>query len=126
MAPTTHGRCFMDQSDCPVHVGELLEIMDHDMELLRECLDDFARDAPDMLGQIRSAVAGGNHEALEYSAHAIKGTLRYLAAFKAADMALELEEAGRSNFSMDLAHDLLDRLENECGRIFRFIERFSV
>ena len=114
----------MDQSDSPVHVGELLEIMDHDMELLRECLDDFARDAPDMLDQIRSAVAGGNPEALEYSAHAIKGTLRYLAAFEAADIALELEEAGRSGSSMDTARDLLGRLENECGRIFRFIERF--
>ncbi len=115
----------MDQPESPVHVAELLDIMDHDMELLTECLDDFARDAPDMLAQIRSAINSGNHEALEYSAHAIKGTLRYLAALDAAAMALELEEAGRSRVSMETALDLLGRLEDECGRIFRFIARFG-
>jgi hypothetical protein len=35
----------------PVDIGELQEIMDHDEELLKECLDDFMNDYPEMVAQ---------------------------------------------------------------------------
>lgn len=110
--------------DCPIDLDELLEIMDHDDELLKECLADFVNDYQEMLNQIRSAIQSNNGDDLEISAHAMKGSLRYLAAFTAAGFALQLETMGKSG-GTDGVFDHFANLENECERIRSFIDRYT-
>ncbi len=114
----------MDQTNSPINVAELLEIMDHDVDLLKECLNDFVNDYPAMLDPVRSAIERENWGDLAESAHAMKGTLRYLAAFTAAELALRLENGGKAGGCEGLLNLFAD-LEKECGRIRGFIERYQ-
>lgn len=109
------------QPESPVDMTELLEIMDHDIELLTECMNDFVNDYPEMLNQIRSTIEAGNFEDLETSAHAMKGSLKYIAAFKASDFALELENMGKSGGKGDAGQSFA-HLEKECEAIRLFIQ----
>ncbi len=77
-----------------VDLDELMEIMDNDTELIKECFDDFISDSPEMLQKIKDAIDGNDAENLGKSAHALKGSLKYLAANTAADIAYQLEAMG--------------------------------
>lgn len=116
----------MEKTDHPINLTDLLEIMDNDDELLRECMADFLNDYPEMLNQIRSAIDSGNWEDLEVTAHAMKGSLRYLAAVAAAEFALRLETIGKSGGS-DSEGGLgknFANLEKECEHIRLFIHNY--
>jgi HPt (histidine-containing phosphotransfer) domain-containing protein len=110
----------------PINLTELLEIMDNDDELLRECMDDFLNDFHEMLNQIRSAVDSCNWEDLEVTAHAMKGSLRYLAAVTAADFALKLENIGKSGGTVGVEgiNSHFADLEKECEQMRLFIKNY--
>lgn len=113
----------MYDSECPIDIKELRAIMGDDDLLLKECLDDFARDCPAMLDQIRSAIFLHKSRDLEYAAHAFKGSLAYLAARRATDAATRLETMGRDGDLLD-AVAVFSGLMAECLRIREFIERY--
>lgn len=107
----------------PVDIKELLEIMDNDEELLRECFDDFVTDSGEMLDAIKVAINTDNPDALEKTAHAFKGSLKYLAALQAAKIALQLEDMGRTGRMSD-AENTLKRLMAESDRVIEFIKSY--
>jgi len=111
--------------EAPIDVDELMEIMDGDRVLIRECLADFSREYDEMIGAIREASAKGDGEALERAAHALKGSLAYLAARPAAAAAFELEKSGQGRKLMELEPKLV-ALELECGKLWAFIKGFAV
>lgn len=102
---------------------ELLEIMDNDDELLRECFDDFIEDCDGMLSLIKAAIKEADPESLEKTAHAFKGSLKYLAAVHAAEFALQLEEMGR-NGDINNADNVLILLNEECRRVINFMKNY--
>lgn len=106
--------------EAPLDVVELKEIMGGDGALMRACLDDFSIGCDAWLGEIRDAAGRGDREALERAAHALKGSLLYLAARPAADAAFELERAGRRGELMDLESKLV-ALEQACGKLRAYI-----
>jgi len=107
-----------------VNIKELKEIMDGDMELIRDCFTDFAQDFPGDFDDIKRAAMEKNGPKLNASAHKLKGTLRYLAAEKAADAAYSLELSGESN-NMKGVDDKLETLNHECGKLLDFIHNFK-
>ncbi|SCY77889.1 Hpt domain-containing protein [Desulfoluna spongiiphila] len=109
--------------EAPIDVDELMDIMGGDRALIRECLVDFSRDYEEMIGAIRDASAKGDGESLERAAHALKGSLTYLAARPAAAAAFELEKSGRGRKLMELESKLAD-LELECGKMWAFLKGF--
>lgn len=109
--------------DSPVDIKELLEIMDDDDELLRECFDDFIQDCDGMISTIKDAIKDGVPETLEKTAHAFKGSLKYLAALHAAEFALQLEEMGR-NGDISNADNVLILLTEECRRVMNFMKNY--
>ena len=112
-----------DTLDSPVDMKELLEIMDDDDELLRECFDDFIEDCDNMLSSIKAAIAEAAPETLEKTAHAFKGSLKYLAAVHAAEFALQLEDMGR-NGEINNADNVLILLTEECRRVIHFMKKY--
>ena len=110
----------MAEQGTPIDMEELLEIMDGDEELQTECLEDFVGDYPEMLADIRDAVDAGDPSALNGSAHAFKGTLKYLAAGEAADIAFQLESMGK-NGNLEGADETYRLLVEACERLKGFI-----
>jgi len=58
-----------------INMKELLEIMDDDKELIKECFNEFINDASNMLERIKNAIESGDAAGLDSSAHKIKGSL---------------------------------------------------
>ncbi len=96
-----------------VNMDELFEIMDNNMELLKECLEDFLSDWPGLFEQIREAARGKDHQTLNRTAHKIKGILQYLSAPAAIAAAGALEIAGEQKDTGNMA-DKLSALETSC------------
>lgn len=108
----------------PIDIDVLMEIMDGDQELILDCLGDFAEEYPALLEEIDAAIASGDDGALERCAHALKGSLKYLAASAAADVAGVLEQMGRDGTGED-RREHFDALARECERVKTFIEGYD-
>lgn len=93
-----------------------LERVGGDEELLREVAEIYLAEYPPLLDKIRSAVSTRDGDALQRSAHTLKGSLAILGAEPAAALALSLESQGRQN-RLDSAEDVLSHLEEELIRV---------
>lgn len=107
-----------------VNIEELKEIMDDDMELIRECFTEFVKDWPLLYVQIKGAAMEKDGQVLDETAHKLKGTLKYLAAEDAANAALMMESAGRDNDFQEI-DTKLDTLKNECQKVIEYIRGFT-
>jgi HPt (histidine-containing phosphotransfer) domain-containing protein len=114
---------FMNDTSL-INTEELLEIMDDDKELIKECFNEFINDAPGMLEKIKSAIESGDAAGLDSSAHKIKGSLRYLAAGKASELAYGLEKMGK-NGNLDNAGETFENLLSECEKLKNFMEGYE-
>ncbi len=107
-----------------IDFDEVMEVMDDDEELLKECFDDFLANFPKALKEIRASVDTRDATTLDESAHKLKGALRYLAANQAADVANKLEVMGKENKFAD-AETTFQALESECERVKAFINQYG-
>jgi CheY-like chemotaxis protein/HPt (histidine-containing phosphotransfer) domain-containing protein len=78
----------------------VLERLGGDEKLFSEVIQIFLEETPKNIAQLRQALAQGNSENLERTAHSLKGELGYLGIAGVSQKARELEEMGRR-------HDLL-------------------
>ena len=77
-------------------------------ELLRDVVNLYLEDYPNLLGGIRGAVERGDARALERAAHKLKGTVANFAARAAYDAALRMEVMGREGHLEQAAEALQD------------------
>jgi HPt (histidine-containing phosphotransfer) domain-containing protein len=68
-----------------------------DEKLLYEVLDIFIAQAPQHVDTLRRALAQGDAEAVQRTAHSMKGELGYLGMVKVLEHARKLEELGRKS-----------------------------
>ena len=73
-----------------------LEFTGGDENLFRELVDIFLSEAPAMLTRVQHSVSNGDPKAIGDDAHALKGSLKVIAADNAAKAALAIETMGRS------------------------------
>ena len=104
-----------------INLPELMDIMDHDMELVRECFSDFLSDWPAIFVEIKEAGQTGNSEDLHQAAHKLKGMLKYLCAETAARAAMDVEVAGREH-TLENLDEKISLLGRECQALVRYIE----
>ncbi|HKO05500.1 MAG TPA: Hpt domain-containing protein [Candidatus Acidoferrales bacterium] len=93
----------------------MLEIVEQDLELLRELVEIFLAECPGLLAQIRSGVQDKNAEHVERSAHTLKGALMNFGAQRACEVARQLEIRGREA-RLDDAAQLASQLESEVAQ----------
>ena len=105
-----------EEQNALIDMEEILEIMDNDTELIQECFNDFMHEYPGMIQSIRETIDTGDAEGLARHAHKIKGSLRYLAAARAAEVAYQIELRGKAG-RLDGAGPLLDELAEICERL---------
>ena len=74
----------------------LLSRVDYDIEFLVELIDVFLKENPFILDKLRNAVSARNCCEVSRVAHLIKGTVGSFAATSVAQMALQIENMGKS------------------------------
>ena len=104
-----------------VDMEKALDIMDGDKELLKECFNNFVNSYPDMLAGIKEAIDAGDASRLETSSHKFKGSLLYLAAVSATDIAAQLERMGREG-NLSGSKETFLFLEKECEKLKKFYD----
>jgi CheY-like chemotaxis protein len=95
-----------------------LDRLDGDAELLREQMEFFLSDGPELLQKIKRAIAEADGNQLQLFAHRLRGLVGSFDADEAAELALRLELLGRDG-GCGGARELCDRLE---GRMRSLIE----
>jgi HPt (histidine-containing phosphotransfer) domain-containing protein len=94
---------------------ELLDRLGGDSALFEELAVLFLEDYPRLLESLRTALAERNPQAVEYTAHALKGSVGAFCARPAFEAAFRLEKIGRGG-NLDFAGEACTRLEDELER----------
>ena len=111
----------VDQS---LDTKKALERVGGDTELLKEIVPLFLKELPQLLTNLREAVASGDAKALEGAAHTLKGVVGNIGAQPPFEVALKLEMMGREA-NLAEAAPAYRRLENELNRLKSAIANLS-
>ena len=109
-----------DNAFTGLDMKELMEIVDNDLELMKECFADFIDTWQQFFNDMESAATALDSQGLGQRAHAFKGSLQYLAATHAMDIILRLEAAGKSGDFSSVDADL-GALKKECQALERYM-----
>lgn len=104
----------------PFDRDELLKNIDGDMELFNEIIAVFREEASRLESAMGSAIAKGDAQGVEKTAHALKGAALTISAIKIARLADILESMGRDQ-NLDAAEKVFAGVTaglNELERIF--------
>lgn len=104
---------------------ESLKMLEDDEEFLKELAEIFINDAPEQMSEIREAVNSRNSEALERSAHKLKGAVTNFGKNATADTAFKLETMGKKNKldgSEEVYYTLVKNLECLINALSEFIK----
>ncbi|MBI5760084.1 MAG: response regulator [Planctomycetales bacterium] len=80
--------------------------VDQDEELLRELIQEFQKDCPRLLNDIRRSVAARDTDTLRRAAHTLRGSVGTFGTCLVCDLALKLETAARNDCLDGCEHDL--------------------
>jgi HPt (histidine-containing phosphotransfer) domain-containing protein len=89
-----------------VDANALSAVTGGDAELMFQLVDLFFEGCPPLLADMRSALAAEDCAALQFAAHALKGSAGSLAAERTYDAALRLEMSARAGDLSNARHDL--------------------
>jgi signal transduction histidine kinase/DNA-binding response OmpR family regulator/HPt (histidine-containing phosphotransfer) domain-containing protein len=111
------GSCGCDDAaQAPFDIEHLLERLGGDADLLKEIVQLFLKDCPQLMAEIRAAMQCTQSQRLSRAAHTLKGSVGNFAAGDAHAAALALEMAARqSNWAA--ATEALGRLDEEMSRL---------
>ena len=96
----------------------LLKAFDNDWDFLKEVIDMFIADYPQMLKNIHDAIHTGDAPALQRTAHALKGMLGNFQVETATKKAYNLEKMG-SEGNLEQAADICTQLSTELDSLER-------
>ena len=94
-----------------------------DEDLLRDVLDAFLGEVPELLEDLQNSVAVGNADQLRLSAHTLKGGLRLFGDPPGYQTVQNLELMGKEN-SLDGADALLQQLKVEVAPVIKALTHF--
>ena len=93
-------------------LAKALEVVDGDIELFRAIADLFLVNLPDHIAQIREGIAKGNANAVQRTAHSLKGSVSNFGAKRAFEIACRLEVMGKEG-KLSETHGALNKMEGE-------------
>jgi HPt (histidine-containing phosphotransfer) domain-containing protein len=103
-------------------MGKTLEQLGGDEELFREVVEIFLDDVPKHLTSLRQAIEDGDGEAIERTAHILKGELGYLGISEISRKAREMEAFGQKSDLLPAA-GLYATLEPELSEVLISMRR---
>jgi signal transduction histidine kinase/CheY-like chemotaxis protein len=81
----------------PKALDQLLEVIGGDREALKELVQSFLDEGPDLVNRLRGAVEVNDAEALRRAAHTLKGSATDFGALTLASLCREIEAMGRAS-----------------------------
>ena len=102
---------------------EALKMFDNDKEFLKELVEIFINDAPEHMSGIEEAVDSRNSEALEKSAHKVKGAVANFGKSATTDTAFKLETMGKEN-NLDGVGEAYDTLVKDVENLMNVLKEF--
>jgi len=102
----------------------ILGAFDGDIELMAEIAGVFLKNCPQLLAEVRAAIAEGDSRALNRSAHSLKGSISNFAVPDAYQAALRLETMGRDG-DLSQAEDAFRSLAAEIDSLVPFLESIA-
>ena len=78
-----------------INLNELLNNLDNDKELLQEIMEGYLEETNNYIQEIETAINAGNYEEIKINAHSIKGSSLNISANQFAEVAKEIEFAGK-------------------------------
>ncbi len=102
---------------------EALKMFEGDEEFLKELVEIFINDAPEHMSEIEEAVDSRNSEALEKSAHKLKGAVANFGKNATTDTAFKLETMGKEN-NMDGVKEAYDTLVKDVENLMNALKEF--
>jgi CheY-like chemotaxis protein len=100
---------------------EILAHFDGDADLVRELAEIFLKECPKYLRDIHGAISAGDANALQRSAHSLKGSLGNFSTKGAHSSVLQLETLGRAG-SLDGAAEILRTLKEQLERFNQILQ----
>lgn len=94
MKSTAHSQGAASELRDVMDVEEALERLGNDEELLREIVQIYLEDSPELVEKIHDSVSGGDAAALQRAAHSLKGLAATLSAHDVVGAAIKLEHLG--------------------------------
>ena len=107
-------------SEEPVNLGKMLEEFQGDKDFVLEVIEDFISDVAGQIISIEKALEECDSEKIRKEAHAVKGGALNICADALANVAYELETAGRSG-DLDNGYTLFNTLKDELSRLDKFV-----
>ena len=105
---------MIDEDDA-VDWDAALESVQGRRELLRELIDIFFQEYPELMSQIDRALEENEPQTLHVAAHRLKGCLRYFGKNRSGDLASQLEMLGRAG-TVEGGRSLFRQLESALER----------
>jgi HPt (histidine-containing phosphotransfer) domain-containing protein len=99
----------------------VLKRVEGDRDLLREVVTLFFEDTPRLLADIRNAISCSDGNALQRSAHTLKGSVGNFGARAAFEAALSLEQMGR-NLDFARATEVFAQLQQQIDQLLPALE----
>jgi HPt (histidine-containing phosphotransfer) domain-containing protein len=106
-----------------VNFPELLLRVDNDRELLRDLIIIFRDEFPNLVQDLRQAIANNNSKQAITASHTLKGMLANLAVSRATAAAAELEQKASMNDSASLQQSFSD-FERETSGLMKEMESY--
>jgi two-component system, sensor histidine kinase and response regulator len=104
-----------------IEEAEILAHFDGDADLVRELAEIFIKECPKYLSDIHEAITAGDANALQRSAHTLKGSLGNFSTKDAHASVLQLETLGRAG-SLDGAAEILRALREQLGSFNQILQ----
>lgn len=109
----------------PIDWSTAMEAVEGQTELLVELIELFLEEYPKHLDSMRVAARCGDGNGFARAAHTLKGSLKYFGPSRAAELALQLEQQGKSLAACDPGPRLVE-LEREIERMLPQLRDFIV
>ena len=114
----------MDANAPIIDEAEVLRRVDGDRDLLAELAELFLIDCESLLKRVREAVERRDREAMQTTAHTLKGSVSNFAAKAAFEAAREVEAMGRTGH-FDRADIAMASLQREIDRLTPVLQSLS-
>jgi HPt (histidine-containing phosphotransfer) domain-containing protein len=99
-----------------INAQELLERVGGDLTFLAELIEIFRSDYPKQIRIAQEAIQQGDAEGVKRVGHVLRGALANLAAIRACEIALKIEEIGARG-DLSLIGPAFDQLQEELSRV---------
>ncbi len=100
---------------------EMLDRLQHDMEVARMIIENFLEDVPQQVARLRAAVVGKTVEDIQMTAHSIKGAALMIGGNMLSKVAFEIEMAAKED-DLSRAEQLLPEMEAQLDALRNRLE----